>query len=85
MLRLVPPDFQWFTQACSFEAAYGGSEANVAVSLANFGEDVEYVTRLPKNELGDACAMCLRGYGIHTDHILRGGDRIGIYFLKWMD
>ncbi len=82
MLRLAPPGFQRFTQARSFEAVYGGGEANVAVSLANFGEDVEYVTRLPKNELGDACLMSLRGYGIHTEHILRGGERIGIYFLE---
>jgi 2-dehydro-3-deoxygluconokinase len=82
MLRLAPPGFQRFTQARSFEAVYGGGEANVAVSLANYGEDVEFVTRLPKNELGDACLMSLRGYGIHTDHIARGGERIGIYFLE---
>jgi len=82
MLRLAPPGFQRFTQARSFEAIYGGGEANVAVSLANFGEEVEYVTRLPKNELGDACLMSLRGYGIHTEHIVRGGERIGIYFLE---
>jgi 2-dehydro-3-deoxygluconokinase len=82
MLRLAPPGFQRFTQARSFEAIYGGGEANVAVSLANFGEDVEFVTRLPKHELGDACLMSLRGYGIHTEHIARGGDRIGIYFLE---
>ena len=55
MLRLAPPGFQRFTQARSFEAIYGGGEANVAVSLANFGEQVEFVTRLPKNDLGDAC------------------------------
>lgn len=82
MLRLAPPGFQRFTQARSFEAIYGGGEANVAVSLANYGEDVEFVTRLPKNDLGDACLMSLRGYGIHTEHIARGGERIGIYFLE---
>lgn len=82
MLRLAPPGFQRFTQARSFDAVYGGGEANVAVSLANFGEEVEYVTRLPKNELGDACLMSLRGYGIRTEHIARGGERIGIYFLE---
>ena len=82
MLRLAPPSFQRFTQARSFEAIYGGGEANVAVSLANFGEEVEFVTRLPKNDLGDACLMSLRGYGIHTEHIARGGERIGIYFLE---
>ncbi len=82
MLRLAPPGFQRFTQARSLEAMYGGGEANVAVSLANFGEEVEFVTRLPKNDLGDACMMSLRGYGIRTEHIARGGERIGIYFLE---
>jgi 2-dehydro-3-deoxygluconokinase len=82
MLRLAPPGFQRFTQARSFDAVYGGGEGNVAVSLANFGEEVEYVTRLPANELGEACLMSLRGYGIRTGHILRGGERIGIYFLE---
>lgn len=82
MLRLAPPGFQRFTQARSFEAIYGGGEANVAVSLANFGEEVEYITRLPENELGEACLMSLRGYGIRTDHIVRGGERIGIYFIE---
>ncbi len=82
MLRLAPPGFLRFTQTRSFEAVYGGGEANVAVSLANFGEDVEYITRLPKNELGDACLMSLRASGIRTDHIVHGGDRIGIYFLE---
>ncbi len=82
MLRLAPPGFQRFTQAQSFEALYGGGEANVAVSLANFGEEVEYVTRLPINDLGDACLMRLRSFGIHTENIARGGERIGIYFLE---
>jgi len=82
MLRLAPPGFQRFTHARSFEAIYGGGEANVAVSLANYGEEVEYVTRLPKNDFGDACLISLRGYGIHTKHIARDGGRIGIYFLE---
>jgi 2-dehydro-3-deoxygluconokinase len=82
MLRLAPPNFQRFTQAHLFKAVYGGGEANVAVSLANFGEEVEFVTRLPKNELGDACLMTLRGYAINTEYIARGGERIGIYFLE---
>jgi len=82
MLRLAPPGYQRFTQARSFNAIYGGGEANVAVSLANYGEEVEFVTRLPENDLGDACLMSLRGYGVKTDHIARGGDRIGIYFLE---
>lgn len=82
MLRLAPPGFQRFTQARSFEATYGGGEANVAVSLANYGESVEFVTRLPNNDLGDACLASLRGYGVGTGHIDRGGERIGIYFLE---
>ncbi len=60
MLRLSTPDFQRFTQAHVLEATYGGGEANVAVSLANYGEQVEFVTRLPKNDLGDACMATLR-------------------------
>lgn len=82
MLRLATPGFQRFTQAQSFDAIYGGGEANVAVSLANYGEAVEYVTRLPKNELGDACLNQLRGLGVGTSHIARGGERMGIYFLE---
>jgi 2-dehydro-3-deoxygluconokinase len=82
MLRLAPPGFQRFTQARSFDVLYGGGEANVAVSLANYGEAVEFVTRLPKNELGEACLGSLRAAGVHTEHIVRGGDRLGIYFLE---
>ncbi len=82
MLRLSPPGHQRFIQARSFDAIYGGGEANVAVSLANYGISVRYVTRLPENELGDACVNFLRQYGIETDHILRGGERLGIYFLE---
>lgn len=83
MLRLAPPGFQRFGQAQSFEAMYGGGEANVAVSLANFGNIVEFVTRLPKNDLGEACIGMLRRYGVSTENILRGGERIGIYFLEF--
>ena len=82
MLRLAPPGFQRFTQARSFDVLYGGGEANVAVSLANYGEAAEFVTRLPKNELGDACLEFVRSYGVRTHHIVRGGDRLGIYFLE---
>ena len=82
MLRLAPPGFQRFTQAHALEATYGGGEANVAVSLANYGEQVEFVTRLPKNDLGEACLAMLRGRGVGTSHILRGGERMGIYFLE---
>ena len=82
MLRLAPPGFQRFTQARMFEATYGGGEANVAVSLANYGEEVDFVCRLPQNDLGDACINTLRGLGVGTGFIARGGERIGIYFLE---
>ncbi len=82
MMRLSPPGFQRFTQARSFDVIYGGGEANVAASLANYGLPVEYVTRLPAHEIGDACLNYLRQYGIGTQHIARGGDRLGIYFLE---
>ncbi|TKJ30128.1 MAG: 2-dehydro-3-deoxygluconokinase [Chloroflexi bacterium B3_Chlor] len=82
MLRLSPPGFLRFGQARSFDVIYGGGEANVAVSLANFGAPVDYVTRLPDNDLGDACVQFLRQYGVGVDKIVRGGDRLGIYFLE---
>jgi 2-dehydro-3-deoxygluconokinase len=82
MMRLSPPGYQRFVQACSFDVVYGGGEANVAVSLANFGVPVNYVTRLPDNALGDACAMSLARYDVGISNILRGGDRLGIYFLE---
>jgi 2-dehydro-3-deoxygluconokinase len=82
MMRLSPPGFQRFSQARSFDVVYGGGEANVAVSLANFGVPVDYVTRLPKNPLGDACIQFLRQHGVGTDKIVRGGERLGIYFLE---
>jgi len=82
MMRLSPPGFLRFVQARSFDVIYGGGEANVAVSLANFGVPVDYVTRLPDNDLGDACIQFLRQYGVGVDKIVRGGDRLGIYFLE---
>jgi len=82
MMRLSPPGFQRFVQARSFDVVYGGGEANVACSLANFGIPVDYVTRLPKNELGMACRNFIREQGIGTDKIVWGGDRLGIYFLE---
>jgi len=82
MMRLSPPGFLRFRQARSFEVIYGGGEANVAVSLANFGVSVDYVTRLPDNDLGDACIQFLRQYGVGVDNIVRGGERLGIYFLE---
>ena len=82
MLRLTPPGFQRFVQANSFDVVYGGGEANVAVSLANYGIDVRFVTALPPHEMGDACENFLRQYGVDTSYILRQGDRLGIYFLE---
>jgi 2-dehydro-3-deoxygluconokinase len=82
MLRLNPPGFERFTQAKQFIASFGGGEANVAVSLANFGLKVDYVTRLPKNDIAEACIMELRRFNVGTGKIVYGGDRIGIYFLE---
>jgi 2-dehydro-3-deoxygluconokinase len=82
MLRLNPPGFLRFGQARSFDVAFGGGEANVSVSLANFGLATDFVTRLPKNDLGDACLAYLRSYGVGTAKAIRGGSRIGIYFLE---
>jgi len=82
MLRLSPPDFKRFTQTRSFDVIYGGGEANVAVSLANYGIPVDYITKLPNNEIGDACVQYLRQFGVNTNNIVRGGHRIGIYFLE---
>ena len=82
MLRLGPPGFERFTQAHTFEVIYGGAEANVAISLAHFGEATEYVTRLPHNDLAEACLGSLRRHRVGTDHVLRGGDRLGIYFVE---
>jgi 2-dehydro-3-deoxygluconokinase len=82
MMRLSPPGFLRFGQARSFDVIYGGGEANVAASLANYGLPVDYVTRLPNNDLGDACIQFLRQYGVGVDKIVRGGDRLGVYFLE---
>ncbi|MGC8782405.1 MAG: PfkB family carbohydrate kinase, partial [Anaerolineae bacterium] len=82
MLRLNPPGFNRITETRTFEALYAGGEANVAASLACYGEHTEFVTRLPANDLGDACVAYLRQHGIGVAHILRGGDRLGIYFLE---
>ncbi len=82
MLRLATPGYLRFEQTDNFTATYGGGEANVAVSLANYGIDVDFVTRLPKNDIGRACMMDLRKYGVGTNKIIYGGDRLGIYFLE---
>lgn len=80
MLRLSTPGYERFVQAESFDAIYGGGEANVAVSLANYGYDAHYVTKLPAHEIGQAAVNNLRRYGVKTDYIVRGGDRVGIYY-----
>ncbi len=82
MLRLSPPNQQRFGQARTFDASYGGGESNVAVSLSNYGMETEFVTRVPKNDLGEACLQYLRQYNVGTHHILRGGNRLGVYFLE---
>jgi len=82
MLRLTPPNYLRVVQARSFDATYGGGEANVAISLANFGVHVDYVTRLPANAIGDACLNYIRQYGVGTSNIKRGGERLGIYFIE---
>jgi len=82
MLRLQPPSFERFIQARSFDVIYGGGEANVAVTLANFGAHARFVTRLPANDIGEACLAYLRQFNVDCSHIIRGGDRIGIYFIE---
>lgn len=82
MLRLAPPGFLRFSQTNSFDVIYGGGESNVAVSLANYGIPVDFVTRLPENDLGRCALMEMRKRGVGTDKIIFGGDRLGIYFLE---
>ena len=82
MLRLAPEGYYRFVQAESFGATYGGGEANVAVSLANFGFNACFVTKLPAHEIGQGAVNSLRRFGVDTSGIVRGGDRIGIYFLE---
>lgn len=82
MLRLSTPGYLRFGQAKQFDATYGGGEANVAVSLANYGMDAKFVTRLPENNIAKACLKDLRSYGVDTSSIVYGGDRLGIYFLE---
>ncbi len=82
MLRLNPAGYTRFVQTDTFGATYGGGEANVAVSLANYGIDASYVTKLPKHEIGQAAVNSLRRYGVDTSDIVRGGERVGIYYLE---
>ncbi len=80
MIRLQPYNYERFVQADHLEFSFGGGEANVAVSLANYGMDAAYVTKLPAHAIGQAAVNSLRRYGVDTSKIVRGGDRVGIYF-----
>jgi 2-dehydro-3-deoxygluconokinase len=82
MLRLAPQGYERFTQASSFGVSFGGGEANVAVSLANYGADAAFVSKLPEHEMGSAALNSLRRYGVDTSRIIRGGKRLGIYYLE---
>ena len=82
MLRLNPAGYTRFIQTDTFGATYGGGEANVAVSLANYGIDASYVTKLPTHEIGQSAVNSLRRYGVDTSDIVRGGERVGIYYLE---
>lgn len=82
MLRLSTPGYERFVQSDNFDVTYGGGEANVAVSLANYGLDAYFISKLPKHEIGQSAVNHLRRYGVKTDYIARGGDRVGIYYLE---
>jgi 2-dehydro-3-deoxygluconokinase len=82
MLRLSTPGYEKFIQADEFDVCYGGGEANVAVSLANYGHDAEFVTKVPANPIGECAVAALRKMNVATKHIARGGERLGIYFLE---
>ncbi|WP_422486135.1 PfkB family carbohydrate kinase [Gudongella sp. DL1XJH-153] len=82
MLRLSAPGFKRFVQSESFDVVYGGGEANVAVSLANYGYDSYFVTKVPNQEIGQSALNHLRRFGVKTEYIQKGGDRLGIYFLE---
>ena len=82
MMRLNPAGYLRFVQAEGFDATYAGGEANVAVSLANYGMDAAYVTKVPKHEIGQCAVNALRKYGVDTKYMVRGGDRLGIYFVE---
>ena len=82
MLRLSPPNFKRFVQSDSYDVSFGGAEANVAVSLANYGIESSFVTKLPENEIGQAAIDNLRRFGVGTSHVVRGGKRIGIFYLE---
>ncbi|MEL5900651.1 PfkB family carbohydrate kinase, partial [Clostridium sporogenes] len=82
MLRLSTPQHERFVQAKCFDAVYGGAEANVAIALSNFGLDAYFVSKLPCNLIGESALNYIRRFGVKTDYIVRGGKRLGIYFLE---
>ena len=82
MLRLAPENYLRFVQSEKYEATFGGAEANVAVSLANYGTDVAFITKLPEHEIGQSAVNSLRKFGVDTSLITRGGDRVGIYYCE---
>jgi len=82
MLRLAPMGYERFVQAKEFGAVYGGGEANVAVSLANYNKEAYFVTKLPTHDIGQCAVNELRKFGVNTDHIVRGGERVGIYYCE---
>lgn len=82
MLRLSTPGNTRFVQSDSFDVVYGGGEANVAVSCANYGHDAYFVSKLPTHEIGQSAVNALRKYGVNTEYVTRGGDRVGIYYLE---
>jgi 2-dehydro-3-deoxygluconokinase len=82
MLRLMPPDHLRFVQTRCFDAIYAGAEANVAITLANLGISADFVSRLPRNDLGDACLNFIRQFGVGAEKIVRGGERLGVYFVE---
>ena len=82
MLRLSTPDFKRFVQADTFDITYGGGEANVAAALCNYGLNGTFVSKVPNNAIGQSAINHLRRYGVDTQFVARGGDRLGIYFLE---
>lgn len=82
MLRLSTPGNTRYVQSNQFDVVYGGGEANVAVSLANYGHDAYFMSKLPAHEIGQSAVNALRHYGVHTDYVARGGNRVGIYYLE---
>ena len=82
MLRLAPENYLRFVQSEKYEAIFGGAEANVAVNLANYGVDCAFVSKLPAHEIGQAAVNSLRKFGVDTTKIVRGGNRVGIYYCE---